>query len=142
MAGYTNAVEQETVDDFFGGVARTLNGTHIGYFTTLPNEAGAGGVEPAVGGYARQAFARNQTNWPAATGADPVDIDNGVAVTFPKATASQGTIVGWGYFTAVSAGSVVFWAPLDTSKAIDTDDTPEFAIGGLVAKIGDPGDTF
>ena len=99
-------------------------------------------MEVTGGSYARQAFTRNGTNWGSSTAGAPSTIQSLVDLTFPEATANWGTVTSWGYFTASSGGSVLFFAALDTSKAIDTGDTAKFVAGSLVAQLGDPGDTY
>ena len=91
---------------------------------------------------ARDPLARNATNWPAATTGAPSSIDNGVVVTFVTATANWGTINSWGYFDAVTAGNLGLFATLDTAKAVNNGATAEFAAGGLVIQLGDPGDSY
>jgi hypothetical protein len=142
MAGWTNGEEQDILELWFSGTALPNSATHIGLYTTNPDDAGAGGTEVSGGSYARVAFARNGTNWGSSAAGAPSTIENLLAVTFTTATASWGTVTGWGYFTAASGGSVLFWAALDTSKAVGSGDTAEFAAGGLVAQLGDPGDSF
>jgi hypothetical protein len=142
MSGWVDGEEADILEYWFRGSALPNTPSHIGLFTTNPIDAGTGGVEPAVGAYGREAYAKNVTNWGAATGAAPTQIANLVAVTFTEATASWGTIKGWGYFTAISAGTLLFFAALDTNKAVNNGDTAQFGIGDLVAKLGDPGDTY
>lgn len=142
VEGWIDSEEGAFLNDWFAAVARTFVPSHIGLFTTTPADDGTGGVEATGGSYARQAFARNATNWPAATVGAPSSIDNGVAVTFPQATANWGTIASWGYFDALSAGNLGFWATLDTAKAVNNGDTANFPIGALVGQFGDPGDTY
>lgn len=141
-AGFVDGEEQDILEDWFAGTARPNAPSHIGLFTTSPNDAGAGGTEVSGGSYARQALARNGTNWGSSTAGAPSTIQNLVVVTFPTATANWGTIQSWGYFTAVSAGTLLFWAALDTAKAVNNGDTAEFAAGALVGQLGDPGDTY
>ncbi len=79
---------------------------------------------------------RNGTNWAAATGTAPAVGDNAVAVTFPQATGSWGTITHFGFYDASTAGNLWFWAALSASKAVATDDTASFAIGALDFQVG------
>lgn len=140
--GWVNAEEQDILENWFAGTALPNTPSHIGLFTTTPADDATGGVEASGGAYARQAYAKNGTNWGSSTAGAPSTIQNLVVVTFPQATANWGTIASWGYFTAVTAGLLLFFAVLDTAKAVNTDDTAEFAAGGLVGQLGDPGDTF
>ena len=143
MSGWVDGEEQDLLEYWFAGTALPVGPiTHIGLFTVAPVDAGTGGTEVTGGAYARQAYAKNTTNWGGSTGGAPSTIGNLVAVTFPEATANWGTVKAWGYFTAVSAGTLLFFADLDTNKAVDSGDTAKFAIGALVAKLGDPGDSY
>lgn len=140
--GWVNGEEQDILENWFAGTALPNIPTHIGLFTTTPADDGTGGVEATGGSYARQAFAKNGTNWGSSVAGAPSTIQNLVVLTFPQATANWGTIASWGYFTAVTAGILLFFAVLDTAKAVNSGDTAEFAAGGLVAQLGDPGDVF
>ena len=142
MSGWTNGEEQDILEYWFSGTALPNTPTHIGLFTTIPADDGTGGVEVSGGSYARQAFARNGTNWGTSAAGAPSTIQSLVDITFPEATASWGTVVAWGYFTALSAGTLLFFGALDTNKLIDTGDTAKFTAGNLVAKLGDPGDVY
>jgi len=142
MSGWTNGEEQDILEYWFAGTALPNSATHIGLFTTNPADDATGGVEVSGGSYARQALARNGTNWGSSTAGAPSTIQSLVDVTFPEATATWGTVTGWGYFTASTAGTLLFFAALDTSKVIDNGDTAKFVAGSLVAKLGDPGDTY
>lgn len=143
MSGFVDAEEQDLLEYWFAGTALPNSPTHIGLMTTLPSDDGTTGIAEVTGGaYARQALAKNSTNWGSSTSGAPATIQSLVAVTFPEATASWGTVKGWGYWTAVSAGTLLYFAALDTNKLISSGDTAQFAIGDLVAKLGDPGDTY
>jgi hypothetical protein len=146
MAGWVNAEEQDILEYWFAGTALPNTPAAIILFTTNPTSDSAAGTEVTnANGYARKAFAKNSTNWGSSTGADPSTISNLVAVTFPQCTtATWGTVKGWGYTTSATygAGSLLFWAALDSNKTVNPGDTPNFAVGALVAKLGDPGDTY
>jgi hypothetical protein len=147
MAGWVDEREAAILEDYF----RTgNNGTasHIALGTTDPSaddEALTGWAECAnAGSYARQAYTRNTTNWGTATGAAPKQVANLTTLTFPQASASWGTVSNWVYVTSATYGAGVgeFWAALTTPKAVDNGDTAEFAIGSMIAKLGDPGDSY
>ena len=142
LAGFVDSEEVAWLEDWLRGTARTFVPSHIGLFTTTPADDGTGGVEATGGSYAREAFARNGTNWGAPTGTAPVVAANLLALPFTTATASWGTITAWGYFNAVSAGNLGLFAVLDATKLIDNGDTANFPIGSLTVAVGDPGDTF
>ena len=123
-------LELKVLDGVLGGPDFTRPGTvYVGLFTVTPADAG-GGTEVATGAYARAAVTNNSTNFPAASGTTAVKA-NGTAITFPRATASWGTVVAFGVFDAASAGNLLYWGPLGTSRLVSIDDTPSFAIGAL-----------
>ncbi len=141
--GWVDAFEVEVLEHVFQGTALSTARSHLGLFTTLPNDAGAGGVEPTGNGYARVAWAANATNWGSSAGGAPSTIQNLLTVTFPQASGGNwGTILGFGYFSALTLGTLSFFGSLDTSKAIDDGDTAQFDPGDLVAQLGDPTDTY
>lgn len=146
MTGWTSPEEQDLLEYWFAGTALPIGPiTHIALFTTVPADDATGGTEVTGGSYARQAYAKNTTNWgssSAGSAGNPATIQNLVAITFPEATATWGTVKGWGYYTAVTAGTLLYFANLDTNKAVDSGDTAKFAIAALVAKLGDPTDTY
>jgi hypothetical protein len=144
MSGWVDAEEQDLLEYWFAGTALPVGPpTHIGLMTTAPSDDGTTGIAEVTGGaYARQAYAKNSTNWGSSTAAQPSTIQNEVAVTFPEATANWGTVKAWGYWDASTTGTLLFFADLDTNKAVDSGDTAKFAIGALVAKLGDPGDSY
>ena len=142
MSGWTDGEEADILEYWFSGTALPNTPTHIGLFTVNPSDDATGGTEVTGGAYAREAFARNGTNWGSSSGGAPSTIESLVDLTFTTATADWGTVTGWGYFTASTAGTLLFFGALDTSKAIDNGDTAKFTAGNLIAKLGDPGDTY
>jgi hypothetical protein len=132
MAGSKfNYLELAALNGALGGSDFTQPGTvYLALYTVAPTSAG-GGTEVSGGSYARVAVVNNSTNWPAATGGGPASKSNGAAFTFPTATAAWGTIVAWGLFDAASAGNGLYWGTLTNSRAVNTSDTPSFAIGTL-----------
>jgi hypothetical protein len=142
MSGWVNAEEQDILEYWFAGTALPNTPTHIGLYTTAPADDATGGVEVSGGAYARKAFAKNATNWGSSAAGAPSTIENLVAITFAEATASWGTVKAWGYFTASTAGSLLAFGAISPNKQIDSGDTAEFAAGGIVFKLGDPGDSY
>lgn len=108
-----------------GKTAFTLPTAHVALYTAAPTDAG-GGTEVTGGAYARVATAG--TDWAASSGGS---ISNANAITFPAATAAWGTVTHFGVFDAATAGNLLFWAALTTSKAIASGDTASFAAGAL-----------
>lgn len=141
MPGFTNQTEAAVLNHIFGKATLTAPTLYVALFTTAPtDDAGGGAVEVSGGGYARLATAA--TDWNTAVAGAPTALSNAVALTFAQATAAWGTVVGFGLYDAASLGTLWLDGLLGASKAIALGDTAEFAAGALVAKLGDPGDTY
>lgn len=124
----TNYERNRTLDVRYGGSASyTKPGTvYIGLFTSMPTVLGNDGTEVSGGSYARVAVTNNATNFPnAAAGAK----SNGVAITFPQATAAWGAVVGVGIFDASSGGNLQDFALLTTPKTVQNGDVFSLPIG-------------
>lgn len=85
---------------------------YVALFTSNPAED-ASGTEVSGGAYARQSVTFTVSGNTAS---------NSAAIEFPTATASYGTVTHVGVFDAASAGNLIAYAALTTSKAIDTGD--------------------
>jgi hypothetical protein len=114
---------------------------------TATDDAGGGLTEVSTGAYARQSMGASGADWAAAaqgaTGV-PSSVANGVAKTFPQATADYAAganITYFGLYSALTAGTLVAFGALTTPKPVLNGDTASFAIGALVLKLGDPADT-
>jgi hypothetical protein len=98
-------------------------------FTTLPDNAGGGYVEPATAAFNRLLKVNSTSLWtPAESGSGIVT--NAAAVSWPVAADDFGTIVGVGVFNASGKGTgdLLVWddvAPI----AITTGETPKIVIG-------------
>src|SRR5271163_3677013 len=124
MAGSKSVyLELAMLDHVFGGpnYARPSS-LYIALFTAAPTSAG-GGTECSGGSYSRCSVTNNTTNFPAASGSGPGTMANGTAFTFPQATASWGTVVAFAVFDAASAGNMLYWGLLTTSRLVATNDT-------------------
>ena len=129
MAGSkSDFLENTLLDEVLGATDYTPPGTvYLALFTAAPDDTG-GGTEVSGGGYARVAVTNNSTNWPAASGGSK---SNGVDMTFPQATADWGTVVAFAIFDASTAGNMLYWGDLTTSKTINNGDTAKFAAGDI-----------
>jgi hypothetical protein len=109
-----------------GKTAFTLPTAYVALFTVAPGESG-GGTEVTGGSYARKATAG--ADWNASSGGS---ISNATALSFATATASWGTVVAFALFDAVTAGNMLIFGSLTTSKPIGSGDTATFPIGSIV----------
>ncbi|HLY31261.1 MAG TPA: hypothetical protein VKQ36_09540 [Ktedonobacterales bacterium] len=110
---------------------------YVGLFTALPGDTGTTG-SPADGtevtasnGYARVALTTS-SGWSAIGGESSTEqyITNAGAISFPAATGSWGTIVGYGVWDASTSGNLIFYGTI-TSQAITNGMTPSHASGQI-----------
>jgi hypothetical protein len=99
---------------------------YVALYTSAPSDAG-GGTEVTGGSYARKSTAG--ADWNASSSGS---ISNANAITFVTATGSWGTVTHFGVHDALTAGNLLFWAALTTSKTIGSGDTASFAASTLV----------
>ena len=94
---------------------------YIGLFTAIPNEAG-GGTEVSGNAYVRKAATFTVSGNTAS---------NSAAIEWAAATGSWGTVTSIAIFDAVTAGNMIGYAALTTSKAIATGDVFRIPAGDL-----------
>lgn len=124
---FSDYLENELLDHVFGGASYSAPATvYVGLFTAAPSDAG-GGTEVSGGSYARTAC----TFGTAASGT----IANSANCEFPTATASWGTVTHMAIFDAASAGNMLAWSALTSSKAVDTNDLLRFSAGQLTVSL-------
>ena len=109
----SNTFETHTLNYLFTATSVTRpTAWYVALFTSNPDED-ASGTEVSGGAYARQSVAFTVSGNTAS---------NSAAIEFPTATAPYGTVTHIGVFDASSAGNLIAYAALTTSKAIDTGD--------------------
>jgi hypothetical protein len=125
MAGsFTDYLEDKILKHVFTNVSYTSPTTvYVGLFTAAPTDAG-GGTELSGSGYTRKSAAFTVSG----TGTLAT---NSAAVEFDAATGSWGTIVAMAIFDASTAGNMLAWADLTTSKTIATGDVLRIPTGDL-----------
>jgi hypothetical protein len=96
--------------------------TYVSLHTADPTDAGTG-TEVSGGSYVRTAATFGAPSNGTST--------NSVAVEFPQATGSWGTVSHIGIWDAQSSGNMLFHTQLDNSKQIDSGDIFKIAIGSL-----------
>lgn len=142
--GFTDAVEQALLDHFLTDAAYTPPATmYLGLSSTTPTDAGGNVTEPSTGAYARVSTAA--ADWSAASGTSPAVKTTTAVKTFPTATADWVAGANLTYFTmhdASTAGTVLAFGALTTAKPVLNGDTPSFAAGALILKLGDPSDSY
>jgi hypothetical protein len=111
----SNTFETRVLTWLFTGDAVTRpSAFYIALFTSNPAED-ASGTEVSTSG---TAYARQSATFTVSGN----EATNSAAIEFPTATASYGTVSHIGVFDAASAGNLIAYAALTTSKAIDTGD--------------------
>jgi len=129
MAGFTDFAEDLVLDFMFtAGTATRPTAWYVALFTVAPGETG-GGTECSGTAYVRQSAAFT------VSGTAPTQAANSAAVEFPTAGGAWGTIVAAGVFDALSAGNLLAFANLTTSKTIDTGDVLRFNTGTLIITL-------
>lgn len=121
---FSNYLETKVLDHVFGGTAYTAPSTlYLALFTANPNEDGSG-TEVSTSGtaYARQSVAFTISGNTAS---------NTAAVEYPAATANYGTVSHVGIYDASSAGNLIAYAALTSSKTIETGDVFRVPTGDL-----------
>lgn len=106
---------------------------YVGLWTSGLDDTATGSTsnEPSGGSYARAAVTNNTTNWPNATGTTTGLKQNGTSIAFPTASANWGTITQFALCDASTAGNILFWGTLTTSKTIGNGDTASFSAFAL-----------
>lgn len=105
MAGFSDYLIKKVLDRLFGGTAYASPSLYFALYTTLPNKAGAGGVEVIADGYERKLVANTTSEWPLAVGTTK---KNANAITFATPGEIWGDIVGVGIFDSARADTQSF----------------------------------
>jgi hypothetical protein len=143
-AALSNYFQNKEIDAFLRGQSYTNPATTYIALDTTAGSASACGTEPSTGAYARVAVTSALANWAGTQSAGSTvassgttgTTSNNAAITFPAPTANWGTIVGFCVMDASTAGNLLFYAALTTSKTVNNGDAaPSFAIGALTFQI-------
>ena len=95
---------------------------YVALYTTDPTDADVG-TEVTGGSYARQSVTFGAPSNGVST--------NSADITFPTATAAQGTVTHIGIRDALTSGNLLYHTPLDASKTIDLGDIFKITTGNL-----------
>lgn len=98
---------------------------YAAYTTTAPTNSSPG-LEPGVGGYARQSIPSSLSGWTPTQGGLVTDVSSGTggrignqaAVAFPAPTANQGVATHGELWDSASGGNMLFWRALAAAKSI------------------------
>lgn len=118
MAGLSDYAEKKILDHALGTTSWTMPAQiYAALYTAAPTDAG-GGTEVSTGG--GSLYARQAVDFDAASGGAT---DLTADCTFPQAGTNWGTISYLGLHDAVTAGNLIAWGVLASTKVIETGDT-------------------
>jgi hypothetical protein len=125
MGGFTDATEDKVMDALLGGTALGQPATYyFGLSTTTITDAGGNITEPSGNNYSRVAITNNKTSFTTSSGGL---VQNAIAINFPTASGSWGTIVDWFMSSAASGGTIWFFGTLPASRPVASGDQPYWA---------------
>lgn len=131
MSSLSNYGERLALDITTNAVSGNTpaNTRFVALYTVAPGETG-GGTEVSGNGYLRRAI----TFAPSATdpGTGVTSASNTAEVLFPTATGDWGTIVAMAILDASTAGNMIWYGNLQSSRIVNNGDTFRFVIGGIV----------
>lgn len=142
-ASLTDTYENSIIDWLMRGQTLTPPATgYIALFTTCPTDSTAG-TEVTGGSYARVAITASLSNWAGTQSAGSTTTSSGTSgttsnnnvITFPAATADWGTVNCFGYMSASSGGTLIFYAALTSPRSITNGSTASFAVAALTFQI-------
>ena len=130
MGAATNYLELKLLDHSLGTTTYTKpTAVYLGLHTSDPGEAGSTSAEISTSG---TAYARQAVTFAAAASGSAA---SNATVTFSAATASWGTITHISINDASTAGNMLYYGAVTTSKAIDTGDTFQVTSGNLTIAL-------
>jgi hypothetical protein len=124
-------LEIATLGQWLGGVTATVPAT---VYVALFDVTGAELTSVNALGYTRVALTNNTTNWPTPTGSQPASVANGIAVTFPVATATWPAAVAFAIYDAATSGHQLFYGLLSTPSIAVLGNQISFPIGTLIVQ--------
>lgn len=143
MAALSDYLENKIIDWLLRGQTFTPPANvFVGLLTAAPSDTG-GGTEVIGGSYARVSVAGSLANWAGTQAAASTvassgtsgTTSNNAAITFPTPSASWGTVTHFAVYDASSAGNLLFYAALTTSKVINSGDSVSFPAASLTFQI-------
>jgi hypothetical protein len=130
MGAATNYLELKLLDHSLGTATYTKPTTvYLSLHTSDPGETGSTSAEIST---SSTAYARQSITFAAAASGSAA---SNATVTFSAATASWGTITHIGINDASTAGNMLYYGAVTTSKAIDTGDTFQVTSGNLTIAL-------
>ena len=122
---FSDYLETKVLDHVFGGTPYSAPANlYLALFTTTPNDSTAG-TEVSGGSYARQVVTFT------VSGSAPTQALSDLAIEFPEATASWGTITHGAVYDALTGGNMLCYAQL-TQSDFATANPKAIGIGDIV----------
>ena len=143
MGAMSDYLENKLIDQIFRSTAYTFPTTlYFGLLTAAPSDTG-GGTEVSGSNYSRVAVTASTTNFAGTQSAGSTSASSGTggttsnngAINFPTPSGTWGTVTHFGIYDASSAGNLLFYGALTTSKTINTNDVVSFAAAALTVQI-------
>lgn len=123
MSAFSDYLENAIINAVLRNSAYTSPAAvYLALYTSNPTDADSG-TEVSGGSYARQAVTFGAPSNGVAV--------NSAQVTFPQASADWGTVTHFGIRDASSAGNLLFYAAMTTSKLIENTDQLIIAASAL-----------
>lgn len=127
MAAMSNYLEAALLNSTLRNTTFTSPvAVYVALYTTDPTDANTG-TEVSGGSYARQI-----ATFAAPSGGSATTLAD---VTFPTATADQGTITHFGIMDALTAGNLLYHGALNNVKTINTGDILKIETGNLTVTL-------
>lgn len=130
MSAASNYLENKILDHVLTSTAYTQPSRYLALFTAntgLETNSPSAEISTSGTAYSRQAV----TFAAASSGSSSTN----ATVTFSAATANWGTITHVAVMDASTAGNVLFWGAVTTSKTIETGDTFQVTSGNLTISL-------
>lgn len=144
MSALSDYLENKLLDTLLRGAAFTMPATtYVALYTTNPTDS-TSGTEVTGGSYARVAITSSLANWAGTQGAGTTvastgtsgTTSNNATITFPAPTANWGVVTGMALMDASTAGNMLIYSALTTSKTINNGDAaPSFAAAAFTFQI-------
>lgn len=127
MANASNALEELIGDHLLRSATWSKpSDIYIGLFTVMPSEDGTGGTEVTGGSYARVKYGPGDTYWSSPIGGNGEYVNN-TAIQFATPSDNWGDIVGYGLFSAITAGTLYIIRSFPNPITVNLGDPgPEF----------------
>lgn len=132
MSGFSDYLELELLDHVFKvGAYTAATNLYVALSKSTIVDADTG---PSITGeLSGDAYERKICNtWDAASGGS---LDNTGAITFTASSGAWGVITHFAICDAITAGNMLAWAALTSTKNVGSGDTVEFAAGALKCSL-------